>query len=159
MAIGKLILLLPRRTALRLGTLLADLFFLFSHRDKNIAIDNLSTSLGAEKSPDEILRICRRCFRNLGKNVMEVLQTPRLNSENIGRLVTYEGRQNIDDALKAGKGVIILTGHFGNWEFLGTALALSGYKLNYIVRPLRSRQLEAMLTSSLFRKALQKCRK
>ncbi len=128
-----------------MGVLLADLFFLFSRREKTVALKNLSAAFGAEKNPDEILRICRYCFRNLGKQLMEVLQMPRLTPENLDRLVTYEGKQNIDNALKAGKGVIILTAHFGNWELLGAGLGLSGYKLNYIFRPLRSRQLDALL--------------
>jgi len=73
------------------------------------------------------------------------LRIPRLNSENLHRLVIFDERQNIDDALKAGKGVIILTAHFGNWELLAAGLCLSGYKTSYIVRPLRSRQLDALL--------------
>ena len=76
---------------------------------------------------------------------MEVLQIPRLTSENWGRLITFDGRQNIDDALKMGKGVIILTAHFGNWELLAAGLALSGFDTSYIVRPIRSRQLDDML--------------
>ncbi len=144
-AVGRIVLLLPRRVALRLGILLADLFFLFSRREKTVALENLSAAFGAEKNPDDILRICRYCFRNLGKQLMEVLQIPRLTSENLGKLVTCEGRQNIEDALKAGKGVIILTAHFGNWELLGAGLNLSGYKLSYIVRPLRSPQMDALL--------------
>ena len=137
--------MLPRKVALRLGVLLADLFFLLSRGEKTIALENLSAAFGAEKTSDEILRICRYCFRNLGKQLMEVFQIPRLTSENLGRLVTYDGRQNIEDALEAGKGVIILTAHFGNWELLAAGFCLSGYKLSYIVRPLHSRQLDALL--------------
>ena len=140
-----MVLLLPRRAVLWLGTRLADLFFRFSRREKAIALENLSAAFGGEKSPDEILKICRDCFRNLGKQLMEVLKMPRLNSENLDSLIVFDGRQNIDDALKAGKGVIILTAHFGNWELLGAGLSLSGYDLSYIVRPLRSRQLDALL--------------
>ena len=76
---------------------------------------------------------------------MEVLRIPRLTSENWGRLITFDGRQNIDDALKMGKGVIILAAHFGSWELIGAGLALSGYDMSYIVRPIRSRQLDDML--------------
>ena len=76
---------------------------------------------------------------------MEALKIPRLTSENRARLITFDGRQNIDDALKMGKGVIILTAHFGNWELLAAGLAFSGYDISYIVRPMRSRQLDNML--------------
>jgi len=141
-------LLLPRQTALNIGVLLADLVFLLSRRERARALEHLSTAFRAEKSPAEILRLSRYCFRNLGKGLMEVLQFPRLTSENLGKLVVFQGKQNIDNALKKGKGVIILTAHFGNWELLGASLALSGYGVNFIVRPVRSPRLEIMVNRS-----------
>ena len=144
-AIRRIVLSLPRRVALRLGVFLADLFFRFARRERTIAIENLSAAFGEEKSPDDILRICRQCFRNLGKSMMETLQIPRLTSANWSKLITYSERQNIDNALKMGNGVIIITAHFGNWELLAAALALSGYDMSYITRPIRSRQLDALL--------------
>ncbi len=141
----RIVLLLPRKTALNLGVLLARLLFLFSHREKAKALGNLSIAFGAEKSSRDILRICRLCFENLGKGLMEVLQFPRLTSENLGRLVSFEGKQNINEALKKGKGVVVLTAHFGNWELLGASLALLGYDVGFIVRPVRSTRLEALV--------------
>ncbi len=70
--------MLPRKSALRLGTLMADAFFRFSRREKAIALENLSTAFGKERSSGDILRICRQCFENLGKGLMEVLQFSRL---------------------------------------------------------------------------------
>ena len=144
-AMRQIVLLLPRKTALNLGIRLADLLFLFSLREKTRALDNLSTAFGTEKSSDDILRICRYCFRNLGKGLMEALQFPRLTSENLDRLVALDGKQNVDDALRVGKGVIILTAHFGNWELLGVSLALSGYGVSFIVRPVRSPRLDVLV--------------
>ncbi len=144
----RIVLLLPRKTALNLGVLLAGLLFLLSRREKARAFSNLSMAFGTEKSPRGILRICRLCFENLGKGLMEVLQFPRLNSENLGRLVSFEGKQNIDEALNKGKGVIVLTAHFGNWELLGASLALLGYDVAFIVRPVRSPRLEALVNEN-----------
>jgi len=141
-------LLLPRKTALNLGVLLADLLFWFPTSEKAKTLENLSIAFGEEKSYTEILKICHNCFRNLGKGLMECLQFPRLTSENLDRLVTFEGKQNIDNALKMGKGVIILTAHFDNWELLAASLALSGYDVNYIVRAVRSRRLNALVTQN-----------
>jgi KDO2-lipid IV(A) lauroyltransferase len=144
-AARRVVLLLPRKTALNLGVLLADLLFLLLHRDKARALENLSIAFGEEKRPGDILRLCHYCFESLGKGLMEVLQFPRLTSQNLDRLVAFEGKQNIDSALKMGRGVIILTAHFGNWELLGASLALSGYGVSFIVRPVRSSQLDALV--------------
>jgi len=139
-------LLFPRRFALGLGVLLGKLMFRLPGRDKERAIENLTIAFGNEKSQQEIREICRRCFENLGKGLMEVLQFPRLKRKNLDRLVAFEGRQNLDEALKTGKGVILLTAHFGNWELLGASLALSGYAINFIVRAVRSPRLDALVT-------------
>jgi KDO2-lipid IV(A) lauroyltransferase len=122
--------------------------FLLSRRDRTRAIEHLSVAFGAEKSPGKILNLSRQCFENLGKGLMEVLQFPRLTSKNLSRLVAFEGIGNIDDALKRGKGIIILTAHFDNWELLAASLALSGYKVNFIVRPVRSPRLEVLVNQS-----------
>jgi len=144
-AARRIVLFIPRKLALNLGALLADLLFWFSRREKARALENLAIAFGEGKSAGDILRICHYCFENLGKGLMEVLQFPRLTSENLDRLVTFEGKENIDNALKMGKGVIILTAHFGNWELLGASLALSGYKVSFIVRPVRSTRLDALV--------------
>jgi KDO2-lipid IV(A) lauroyltransferase len=141
----RIVLLLPRKLALSLGVLLADLLFSLSQREKARALENLSIAFGREKSPSDILRICRYCFENLGKGLMEVVRFPRLTSENLDRLVAFHGIQNVDSAFKAGRGVILLTAHFGSWELLGASLSLLGYSVNYVVRPVRSPRLDVLV--------------
>jgi KDO2-lipid IV(A) lauroyltransferase len=43
------------------------------------------------------------------------------------------GLQNLDKALEKGKGVVLLTGHIGNYLFLCSFFALKGYKVNFIL--------------------------
>ena len=140
--ISQFVLLLPRKFALNLGALLGDLMFFFSHKEKARAVRNLSIAFGTEKSPKDILDICRKCFRNLGKGLIEFLQLPKLTPENLSDLVTFDGRDNVDEILKKGKGVIIITAHLGNWELVGASFPLCGYKSNTIVRPMKLQQLD-----------------
>jgi KDO2-lipid IV(A) lauroyltransferase len=139
-------LLLPRKIALVLGVYVADLLFLLFPNERAKAIKNLTIAFGEEKSHAEILKICRNCFRNLGKGMMEVLQFPRLNVKNLGNLVIFDGKQNLDHVLNLGKGIILVTAHFDNWELLAASLSLSGYGINAIVRPVRSPYLEKLVT-------------
>ena len=146
--VRRLVLLLPRKTALKMGVYLADLMFLLFPKERAKVMANLNLAFGSEKKQREIYRICRYCFRNLGKGMMEVMQFPRLNENNLSKLVTFEGKQNLDNALKLGKGVIILTAHFDNWELLGASLPLAGYTFNCIVRPVRSPYLEKLVAKN-----------
>lgn len=142
LVISQLILLLPRKIALGIGVLLGDLMFFFSRKEKAKAVRNLSFAFGTEKNSKEILDICRKCFRNLGKGLMEFLQLPKLTPENLSKLVTFDGRDNMDETLKKGKGLIILTAHLGNWELFGASLPLYGYETNTIVRPVKLQKLD-----------------
>ena len=64
---------------------------------------------------------------------MEILYTPRLNPDNIRQYVTLDHPERLDEAMKEDKGVIVLTAHMGNWEWLG-ALAMYGYPASTIVK-------------------------
>ena len=47
--------------------------------------------------------------------------------------------------LKEGKGCIIVTGHFGNWEYAGIALSAYGFPVNAVAKPLKSNSMDQFL--------------
>jgi len=142
----KLTLKLPRKTALAVGAMLANLIFNLSTNDKRRTYENLRSCLGIKKQR-EVVDIAKKCFQNWGKSVIEVMQFSKLTREEVNRLVVFEGRENLDLALKAGRGVVLLTAHFGNWELLGASLTLNGYPLNVIAREVRSEKLQKFIES------------
>ena len=143
--IGQCVARLPRKLALSIGVHLATAIFWFSHRQKDRACKHLKRSLGIEYPAAE--QLVRRSFRNTGKNLMEFMQLPRMSPETIHQLVTFEGREHIDWALDQGRGAIILTAHFGNWELLGASILANGYTIRGITRQLRSKRLDAIVSS------------
>jgi len=106
--------------------------------------DNLCSRLDVNE-PKQIKKIANGCFQHFGKSLVEVMQFPKLTLQKINQFVTFSGREHLDAALAKGKGVIILTAHFGNWELLGASLTLNGYPLNVIARPVRKERLEEIL--------------
>ena len=143
--IGQCVARLPRKLALSIGVYLATAIFWFSRRQKDRACKHLKQSLGIEYPAAE--QLVRRSFRNTGKNLMEFMQLPRMSPETIHQLVTFEGREHIDRALDQGRGAIILTAHFGNWELLGASILANGYTIRGITRQLRSKRLDAIVSS------------
>lgn len=135
---------LPRKTALTIGAMLANLIFELSTNDKRRTYNNLRSCLGI-KDEREIADIATKCFQHWGKSLIEVMQFPELTREKVNQLVVFEGRENLDLALQAGRGVVLLTAHFGNWELLGASLTLNGYPLNVIAREVRSEKLQRLL--------------
>ncbi len=122
-----MIYLLPIRVSRPLGGFAGNVAYFVLGRYRRIALENLSIAFGSLKTPLEIRRIAGKVFENLGKNAAEMLGFPKLNSGNIDRLVEITGLDKVDKALGAGKGVIVITGHFGNWELLALSIRVKGY--------------------------------
>jgi len=143
-SLSKIVILLPRKLALNLGVFLGDLYFWIARNDRERACKQIGMSLEIRDNRKSRM-LARCCFRNLCKNLIEFMRFPRLNLDNINKLVRFEGKEHIDNALRNGKGVIILTAHFGNWELLAASSSLSGYSSNVIARQIRSRTLDKLV--------------
>lgn len=127
---------LPARIGAFLGSVLGSLGYRLLKKHRQIALSNLELAFGSALSCEERERIARRVFRNLATMFFEFTAIPWMKRPDIERLVKFTGLENLDRALKKGKGAIILTGHFGNWELLGAALGHVGYRLDVVVRML-----------------------
>jgi KDO2-lipid IV(A) lauroyltransferase len=99
-----------------------------------------------EWSERERRRVLLRTFRNLGRMLADFASFPRLKETNIERLIVYDGFEHYAQARDQGRGVIFLTGHFGNWELSSFAHSLYGYPLNFTVRQMDNPLLDALIT-------------
>ena len=136
---------LPRRITLVIGGWLGTLAFWLAPQQRELACDHLRCSLTLSDER-RVRTIAKQCFQHLGKTVVEFMQFPRLDRAQIQRYVTFEGVEHVEQALAEGKGAIILTGHFGNWELLAASISATVAPLTPIVRELRSPRLNALVS-------------
>lgn len=101
-------------------------------------VRNLQMAFGKKKSPRDIRFLCRLVFENLGLNFMEFMRLPWLRAEDLPGYVETKGFENIEKAQREGRGVIICTAHFGNWELMSTVFALKGFPPSAVVRKMDS---------------------
>jgi KDO2-lipid IV(A) lauroyltransferase len=125
---------LPLKYLYIFGEKTSRLAFFFLKRRKSITISNLRLALGEEKSEGEILEIYRSTIGNIGKGGVELLAYPRFHDGYLNKMISIEGRENLDEALRLGRGVLLLSAHFGNFSFLVIKLAQLGYPLSAITR-------------------------
>ncbi|MFH1440869.1 MAG: lysophospholipid acyltransferase family protein [Candidatus Omnitrophota bacterium] len=110
-------------------------------KQKKIAIESLSIAFGNEKNRQELEQIARDCFTFMAKSAIELISLME-NQELLRRRVEILGKNNIDEALAKGKGVVLVSAHFGNFPLLLARLSLEGYNVNGIMRPMRDNRVE-----------------
>ncbi len=85
-----------------------------------------------DRSAEEIRGIVRESFVNYSCSELEVLLYPSMNRSYIDRVFTIEGREHLDAALAAGRGVLLFQAHFGAFQMTMPAIGYSGYTMNQI---------------------------
>lgn len=84
-------------------------------------------------------------FRSLARTLMTFAKFPHITSGNVRRMIRYEGLENFQNAMAKGRGVLVATAHFGNWEFSAFAHAYLTAPMHVVVRPLDNPRVDAFV--------------
>jgi KDO2-lipid IV(A) lauroyltransferase len=127
---------LPRTWAYRIADLLLPLALLGWSGHVGRARDNLQRILGPGVPEREIRRRTRAVFRNYAHYMIDLLWLPGASREEREAIVRIDGWDHIPAALAKGRGLLIVTGHFGNWDLPAAILAGRGYPVSAVVETL-----------------------
>jgi KDO2-lipid IV(A) lauroyltransferase len=141
MGIGFLIRGLSRPTILRLGRLVGDFIYYCVPVRKAVVLDHLEQAF-PQKTPEEIKKIARGSYQNLGMNVLEHLRLPTLSPDEIRSIVDLADEEILVQALDRKRGVIIVGGHFGNWEYSSSSLPANGYRFGVVVAKISNKYID-----------------
>ncbi len=151
-----LVHMFPIDLNLRTARLFGYLWYRFSRRHRERAMDNLRRSFRSEMSDEQLDRITLQSMQQMAMMAMEVLFEPRLISE--WTWPRYLRLRGLDEALRIllqHRGCIMLTGHYGNWELLGFTLASLGFDMVAVMRPLDNPYLNEWLVDIRERRGLK----
>lgn len=117
--------LLPMRTALKTGALLGAFVFRIWKSRRKIAVKNIQKTieLGEFKSSGKPEEIALECFKNLGRSFIELIKIYYGLGNDIVQSVEIKGLENFLKAREKNKGIIMITGHCGNWELCALAIS------------------------------------
>ena len=98
-----------------------------------------------DTSDQEISRLSRKIFRNYARYLVDYGRFRWASRDGFEAAIpTMEGTENLRRAFDAGRGVILVTGHIGNWELGGAFFGHWGVKINVVTLPDGKRQIDAI---------------
>lgn len=99
------------------GALLGKILMLLSSKRVAITLDNIEKAF-PEKDLISQQKILKESYANLGIVLLEIASMYFLRNEQVAKRMTFRNISLIHDILKRGKGIVIISGHLTNWEFL-----------------------------------------
>jgi KDO2-lipid IV(A) lauroyltransferase len=114
------------------------LFFYIIPIRKAVVFDNLKHAF-PELSHGQIKNIAYGSYKNFAITLMEILYLPKITKEQILKTFSINNLDPIRKKIEEKNGLILLTAHFGNWEYFAiTTGLLLNKKLSVIVKPQRN---------------------
>ncbi len=137
---------LPLEAGRAFARFLAWLAYRIDRRHRNVALDNLRQSFPGQYTEAQLHKLVKAVYRHFCELLIEIVHLPRkLHPHNWRRHIEVNNGRQVVDALLSGRPLLIVTGHFGNWEMAGYALAMLGFKSYAIARPLDNPYLDRFL--------------
>ncbi len=139
--------LLPHSFSLKVGELLGLFLFFAWKKRRDIAIDNIEQSvrsggLSIEQTPRHV---ARESFKNLGRSFAELAKLYYGSGAKIVAGIDIRGLENYERAIAKNKGIILLTGHCGNWELLAVTASVKVSSIAVVARAQNNPYLNGLL--------------
>ncbi len=142
-----LLSLLPMRLARALGSAVGGLMYRVNSRMARVARTNIGLCL--PELAQEREELVARCLRETGKTMAETGITWGWSLEHSGRLLqSVQNEQLFDRALEAGKGLVIVLLHHGNWEMINAYLYARNVPFAAIYKPPKDPAIDRWVTRS-----------
>jgi len=139
-----LIMLLP----LRILYLFSDFFFhllyyILKYR-RNVVADNLLHAF-PEKSADERLKIEKAFYQHFCDSMFESFKVIHMNKAQIDKRFVYLNPEILNDYYNKKQNVVLVSGHYGNWEWMVGAETHIKHKYLAIYKPLSNKQYDHLI--------------
>jgi KDO2-lipid IV(A) lauroyltransferase len=125
----------------RWGTRLGNLGRMVLRSRDRLAIRNLAETF-PEKSEAERRRIADECWRHFGREALTTIRLQDVPVEEIPSHFTFINVQILEEAMARGRGVVLLSAHYGAWEIGGLAMMALVKNVSTVARPLDNELLE-----------------
>lgn len=115
-------------------------------RHPRVVLRNLETAF-PDLSAEEHRELCAACFRRQGSLALDNLHLGGFDPERLCRRLELEGWENFRQAEEAGRGVLVISGHFGVHELIAHAVPIYKGPLAVVARATGKREVDVVLES------------
>lgn len=124
---------LSLRGARRLADAAAWLIMGVFRRRQRLAEANIAAAFPAF-SPAEVRRVRRESVRNICRTMVELLRLPRMSPQELQETADCTALSKLQELASGPQGVIVVSAHFGNWEWLGALMVAAGIPVYTVAR-------------------------
>ncbi len=139
--------ILPVKVSYFGSGILADSFYYFSVRDRRAVRHNLKMVMDASSEREVPASMVKSVFRNFAKYLVDFFRAKKMDKDYMNSNVEVCGSEHIEQARSAGKGVILLSGHIGNWELGAATVSMIGYPINAVVLTHGNKKINDLFTA------------
>jgi Kdo2-lipid IVA lauroyltransferase/acyltransferase len=144
-ALNRILAFVPISASLWIGRRLGTAAFFFNKKRRLVAYANLKSAFAKEKSPPELRRITKRVYQNMVQTFLEVLNLTKVNRKYVDKYIEIINFERIQNAATSGRGTILLTAHFGDWELSSLVSSVVGFPILVLVREQKMKRLNELL--------------
>jgi len=135
----------PISFSLWLGRRIGVVAFWINKKRRLVTYSNLKAAFAKEKSPRELKGITKRVYQNLVQTFMEILNLTKVNKKYVDEYVEVPKFELLVNASKSGRGTILLTGHYGDWELSSLVSSVKGFPIMVLAREQKMKHVNELL--------------
>lgn len=127
----RILILLPERVALGFGSLVGRLLHSVLPVRRDVVRENLERAF-PDRSPEWRDGVAAASYRHLGREAVATFRLAAASAETVVERTVVHGLEELERSRSEGDGAIIVTGHLGNWEIGGAAVAARGLPVDAV---------------------------
>lgn len=118
-------------------------YYIVGYRKKVIK-DNLALAF-PEKTQKERDRIAKNFFKHLCDVIFETIKAFTISEKEIGKRFVVTNAEILDSYYENNRSILLMAGHYGNWEWSGILNKLMKHQAHAVYKPLDSKQFDALI--------------
>lgn len=112
-----------------------------------IALENLRKADSINLSELEMEETVKKVFENIGITLIEQCRFNKIGHDKVKKMIETDRFEMINDIHKKGKGGVMVTAHYGNWDLLGAWLVANGFEIDVLAREQSNPLVDRMITN------------